>query len=478
MKRFITILLVLALALSLSLGVSAANVTPAADPTTVAAGEEVTVTVSLDNSLSGITNFQYSLYFDSDLFEMTSAAVGTACPSAQITGLKSDSNGSFYGISFVDATSLGVDIQAGVIATLTFTAKSDVTADASAAFTLVKGSLMDTTWTQVDDGAVSDGTISVTVTPAAAPATPVAQVFGFTLTLKGEIGVNAYLCLTDEVVNNAEDYQVEFWDGETLASATKAGVAIQSPRTEEYEGKTYTVYPFSFTTVPKEMSTVFTMKIKQISADEYVSFANQSGVTVTYIEHTVNDYLDDRLQNSQSDEMKALAGAMMDYGAYAEHYFDVLNNDSTEPLPSIEGFTPITVSELPDTSVYTQPTGITGFTYVGSTLVLESETSFRLYFTSDNVDSLTISEKTKGELTIKEGQGKNEGRYYVQISNIAAKDLDSMYEFTISNGTESTTAVHGPFGYIRWALANGSENLKYLVSALYYYNQAANDYFD
>ena len=162
----------LCLLLVLSLNAAAANVSPYADKTMVEAGGEVVVTVSLDSDLSGITNFQYSLYFDSSLFERMSVAIGPACAGTQVSGLKNDARGSFYGISFVDTTSLGVDIRAGMIAALTFKAKSDIPEDRNSSFTLEKGSLMDTTWTQVEDGDVSGSPISVTVTfvPPPAPA--------------------------------------------------------------------------------------------------------------------------------------------------------------------------------------------------------------------------------------------------------------------------------------------------------------------
>ena len=301
-----------------------------------------------------------------------------------------------------------------------------------------------------------------------------AQVYGFTLTLKGEIGMNAYLLLSEAVLNDPEAYQVEFWNGDTLVSATKAADVIGSPRTEVYEGVSYTAYPFSFNTVPKEMDTVHTMKLRH--GEAYLRFADRDGNMVDSLERTVNNYLNDRLLNSQSEEMKALAKAMQNYGAFARHYFTVLHDpDSADPLPEVEGFALVDADVLPE---YTRPGSIAHFTYVGSTLVLESETSFRLYFESDDVSALTITEAGKGSLTIREGQGNNAGRYYVQISNIAAKDLDTMYTFTISNGETSVTAYHGPYGYVRWAMVTeGKTNLQYLVSALYDYNAKAKAYF-
>ena len=326
--------------------------------------------------------------------------------------------------------------------------------------------------------------VEVTITAPTVPTTPVAQVFGFTLTLKGEIGVNAYLCLNDEVVNsaNAGDYQVEFWQGDTLASATLVSAALANPREETVGGKTYTMYPFSFTTVPKEMDTEYTMKIKQISADEYVSFADQSGVTVTELVRTVNTYLDDRLQNSENDEMKNLAASMQEYGAFAAYYFK-----DEEPTAEEIAALPEVTDPLPD---YPQTVESIDehFEYVGSTLVLESETSFRLYFKSDDTSKLSITCKAKvtadtaKDMTICKGTGKNSEYFYVEVSDIPAKDLSTMYTFSVSyNGGSPVTLDHGPFGYISWALqqTDGShDKLICLVRALYDYNQKAIAYFN
>ena len=82
-------------------------------------------------------------------------------------------------------------------------------------------------------------------------------------------------------------------------------------------------------------------------------------------------------------------------------------------------------------------------------------------------------------MVIRKGQGSYAGMYYVEISNISAKNLDTMYDFTISNGTESVEAHHGPMGYAYWALSSSTnESLKYAMMGLYRYNCSANDYFD
>ena len=299
-------------------------------------------------------------------------------------------------------------------------------------------------------------------------------VFGHSLTLNGQIGVNTYMCFGSEIIENPEDYQVEFRNGGTMLSAKK--VSEVSSATKEKEGRNYTVYGFSFVTVAKEADATVNMKIKKLSTGEYIDFTNSDGSTVsgnTGLDYSVNAYLEDRIANSQDPKMVALAGNMRAYCIYAKHYFDVRDNDSTESLPEIDGFNTVTADTL---SAYAHTTSgdIGHYTYKGSSLLLRDQTSFRLYFESDDTSALTIT--VGGEsLPIRSGKGM----YYVEIKDIAAKDLDTMYDFTVSNGAETATVHHGPMGYAYWALSSSdNENLKYTMMALYQYNRSAENYFN
>ena len=112
--------------------------------------------------------------------------------------------------------------------------------------------------------------------------------------------------------------------------------------------------------------------------------------------------------------------------------------------------------------------------------MLESDTSFRMYFETPENSKLTITRNgVEGNLEIKSVEG---GKLcYVEVPDIVAKDLDEVYEFTISDGYDSTTAKnYGPLGYANLALSttdDAHENLRYVMMALYHYNQSANVYF-
>ena len=120
-----------------------------------------------------------------------------------------------------------------------------------------------------------------------------------------------------------------------------------------------------------------------------------------------------------------LAKDMKSYCIYSKHYFDVRDNGSTEALPVVDDFDTVSADELSGFN-YTLPDNIEHFTYKGTTLLLKDQTSFRLYFESDDVRSLTIKEG-ENSLKIRKGQGSYTGMYYVEMSNISAKNLDTSF---------------------------------------------------
>lgn len=136
-RRGFTALLALILAAGSGLPVSAAEVKVTSDQTKVASGSDITLTLTLDETVNDVICFDYRVYFDEDSFSLKKSTIGTACEDAQVS-TKSMTYGSeqkpCYSVNFVDATSGGVTIQSGEICQLTFTAKKDMTEDWKNAF--------------------------------------------------------------------------------------------------------------------------------------------------------------------------------------------------------------------------------------------------------------------------------------------------------------------------------------------------------
>ena len=164
-----------------------------------------------------------------------------------------------------------------------------------------------------------------------------------------------------------------------------------------------------------------------------------------------------------------LVKAMLNYGAYAQIYFDKNPDDPANASLSEEekalGDVTITAPEsaidLPD-----------GVIFEGATLSLRSETTLSLYFTS----SVDLSFSCKGR-TVEESVS---GSYQIaRIRDIPAKQLLNSFTLQISAGEASGSVTYSPMNYCYNALDGGTdnENLINVVKALYLYAQTANAYF-
>ena len=142
MKKTLSILLAVVLLLSLSVNALAAEMTPTANKNTLSAGEEVVVTISLDEDIKDIVTMNYKLYFDNSVFELTKTE--QVNPSINVAAREdTDKDGTFYNISCMDVLSEGITIARGDLCRLTFRAKTDLTENKESSFRLVFDNAMD-----------------------------------------------------------------------------------------------------------------------------------------------------------------------------------------------------------------------------------------------------------------------------------------------------------------------------------------------
>ena len=110
--------------------------------------------------------------------------------------------------------------------------------------------------------------------------------------------------------------------------------------------------------------------------------------------------------------------------------------------------------------------------YYGTSLILESQTVIRHYFTSTATELTATVEGAAATV------GKNGSFFYVDIP-VAAADLNTVYTVVVSDGTHSVTVNdYSATSYIRVVLRrNDNEQLVEVVKALYVYYKAAAAYF-
>lgn len=287
-----------------------------------------------------------------------------------------------------------------------------------------------------------------------------ATVGGYTLSLDGDIGVNYYLSLSDEIMNDPDAY-VQF----TFEDGTSEFVPVSEGIEKTVDGKTY--YMFSCDVAAKE-----------INDEVKAQVVNGDGISSKTYSYSVKKYAEQILANeaSYSKELVELVKAMLNYGSYAQQLFayktaDLANNGLDISMDAVS---------IGEEFEYELTGEVDGIDYYGASLVLKSETSIRYYFklTGDK-DISNYTFVSNGEVL---DAVEANGIYYVTIADIAAKDLGDMYSIEVYDNVDDNKAMSVKFGamtYAQQVLASDeqSEELKNVVCALYLYWKAAEAYF-
>lgn len=264
------------------------------------------------------------------------------------------------------------------------------------------------------------------------------QFSGYSITLGGKIGVKFYTEVAEDDATKAPVF-------------TSGSSELTSVQTVENGKKVYTVE------LPaKKMADDITVDMMNVSANECLD----------RVVCSVADYADTLLaDDTQSDELKALVKAMLNYGAAAQVQFSY---NTENPANASLNDTDKAVAEIgTELDADCGRMGVTADGYKGLSLVLNSETALKLYATTD----ASIVLKKDGVQVAASGSEKNNGFSYVTLANIAANHLQDTYTVEIG-GTEVGTV--SPLLYC-YNVTKGSfdASLKNLVNALYQYNKAA-----
>lgn len=286
--------------------------------------------------------------------------------------------------------------------------------------------------------------------------------YSASVSLDGDIGLNFYMELADEVAADSGAYvQFTLPDGNGKTRIEKAYVKDAVTRTVEE----VTQYRFSCHVAAKEMADE--VKLQLITTD------SGEGTEFTY---SVKAYAMAALANpNKSDEIKTLMKAMLNYGAKAQEYFayneEHLANDELDSadkvitgLENYENYKYEIAGNLPE-----------GVKLYSATLILESETTIKCRFTiAEDVDVSKLTVSDGWTTLVADGQ-----YYYTKYENIAAKDLATAQVLEINNGTETWSLKYSALSYVQQVHANGSaaEMKKVLTAALYDYYSAATTYF-
>ena len=287
---------------------------------------------------------------------------------------------------------------------------------------------------------------------------------GHSISLDGDIAVNFYMDLSQDVIGSQNDPYMLFTIPETSSEYQTQRVYLNrngdDTRTVAYNIPDTSYYVFKCRVPAKDMESVITAQM---------SVGTEKGDEYTYsVKQYANYLLAHRTEDPDWEEAVPLVQAMMAYGDQAKVYF---NESNTEDVNQV-AFD----NQIPEDEYTYSYTGIGDSVFDGATLSLKSQTTLSLYFTSSKELTLSMSGKTEG---VDYDLQNVDNEYVIRIRNIAVKDLDEPIEVNVSYEGNGGTVTYSPLRYCYLAAngENSSNKLKNAVNALYNYYLAAKAYF-
>ena len=322
-----------------------------------------------------------------------------------------------------------------------------------------------------------------------------AKLAGYSLSLTGNIGVNFYMELSNDIVNDESAYMnFTLPNGTTskvyVSGTHEDGSTATTDDTTVKNGVTY--YVFTCEVAAKEMTS-------DIKAQMIGNNGEKTGKVYTY---TVKEYADYILSHTSAEGSNygsatvQLVKGMLNYGGAAQKYFgyktDQLASDGlalTEPVfddTSIINF----IKNEANKAVITNHSDPDKVTFKSAYLSLNSTTD--LCVSVQFAEDVTVQEDMfaiwLGSTEISKDQYEitkvNEGNCYkITLHGIKASQLQKQYEFEVHlSDAESAVLTYGATSYAYTVMSsacdniNNIESLREVVKALYAYGSCAQGY--
>lgn len=314
----------------------------------------------------------------------------------------------------------------------------------------------ETTWTfSMPDAAV-------TVTPVFARPAEHAEVYGASLSLNGNIGLNFYVFLPESLLSDSGAY----------VTLDEDRLPISQAASQTIDGRP--AYRFSAEVPAKEMGRKVTLRVFDGQGQAAELFLREQDLTQTGFAYSVRDYLDKTIDDCDNLKLLELCKAMRDYGACAQIVFGY----DTAHVPALLGnLDAVTAESLADYKAETTVADDAKLHYYGSSLVLESETSLRHYFKlkEGTIEDYRFTLDGRLVTPVKSG-----AYWYVELRDIIARDLDVLPVFRAEkDGQIVFERSYGPLSYAFAVLdnADSAPALRDQAAALYLYWQTAEAFF-
>ena len=319
-----------------------------------------------------------------------------------------------------------------------------------------------------------------------------AKLAGYSLSLTGNIGVNFYMELSDDIVKDESAYlNFTLPNGTTsrvYVSGTHEDGSTATTDTTVKNGVTY--YVFTCEVAAKEMTS--DIKAQMIGND-----GEKTGKVYTYTVKEYADYILSHMSAEESDISKAtiqLVKGMLNYGGAAQKYFGY----KTDKLAS-DGLT-LTGTVFNDTSIINN---ITNEANKASVTCANAKVTFKsAYLSLNSTTDLCVSVQFADDVTVKEDmfaiwcntdqiskdqyevtKVNEENCYKITLHGVKASQLNEKYAFYVElSDTEYAELAYGTNSYAYTVMSsacdniNNIESLREVVKALYAYGSCAQEY--
>ena len=295
-----------------------------------------------------------------------------------------------------------------------------------------------------------------------------ARVLAASVSFRGTIGLNYYIDIPDEYLEDSNVYIEYTINKLTPESGT---VPLCEIPTAEYDGSL--CRKLTVDTVVKSIHDKITLHIYDGEGNKLPLHLYEGGdITQSGFEYSVADYCADIQKQSSNEAMKALAYKLEQYGLYVQKY---LNYKADKAAPELD-VSAVTADSLADfEGSYTDD--LEGLAYYGFSFLFKEASALRFKFTLADGYNINDYSFTVDGTEVK--PSFNGSQYVIQVSGIRARDLGRTYVVKVTDQNGNTQELnYSGISYAKALIERGSSNAgRDAARAMYLYYMAAENYF-